>query len=254
MCQLHPPSDLCEGSAADLCGKMSQINGAVHLVHPAAACLCSSHPFSLSFWPLPGSCQCLICIVHHGTQQPDCAHLMNRHHHWRWDRLQVFGLLSLPQVFGDSNSILHFLQAAPEVTVNYQVTLSATSHCVEPVVQLVLDQDCWPHLFIMFFSSFLHISYSPGTLHTPIATYRLKWLFEIVQLKSWSASRYLWTCQGSASCTGFAVLSLLLCGNESTFSILQQGTQWGICLGIRKHTKFGRSLVGTHLIGTLFLA
>lgn len=91
--------------------------------------------------------------------------------------------LTLPKVFGDLNSILHFLQVAPEVTVNYQVTLCATSHCAEPVVQLALDQDCWPHLFIMFFSSFLHISYSPRTLHTPIATHRVKWLFEIVQLK-----------------------------------------------------------------------
>lgn len=91
--------------------------------------------------------------------------------------------LTLPKVFGDCNSILHFLQAAPEVAANYQVTLSVTSHCVEPVVQLALDQDCWPHLFIMFFSSFLHISYSPRTLHTPIATHWVKWLFEIVQLK-----------------------------------------------------------------------
>lgn len=91
--------------------------------------------------------------------------------------------LTLPKIFGDCNSILHFLQAAPEVAVNYLVTLSATSHCVEPVVQLALDQDCWPHLFIMFFSRFLHISYSPRTLHAAIATHWVKWLLGIVQLR-----------------------------------------------------------------------
>lgn len=142
MCQLHPPPDLCEGSAADLCGEMSPTNGAVHLVHPAAACPWSSHPFSLSSWPLPGSCQCLTCIIHHRTQQPESARLMNQHHHWRCDHLQVFDLLSLPKLFGGCNSVLCFLQAASEVTVNYQVTLSASSRCVEPVVQLVLDQHC----------------------------------------------------------------------------------------------------------------
>lgn len=98
-------------------------------------------PFLLS-WPLPGSCQCLICIIHHGTQQPGSARLRNWHHHWRCDHLQVFDLLPVPKAFGDCNSILLFLQAAPEVTVNYQVTLSATSHGFEPVVQLVLDQHC----------------------------------------------------------------------------------------------------------------
>lgn len=102
-----------------------------------AALILSPFPFLL-----PASCQRLICIIHHRTQQPDSAHLMNRHRHWRCDHLQVFDLLSLPKVFGGCNSILWFLQAAPEVAVNYQVTLSATSHCVEPVVQLVLDHHC----------------------------------------------------------------------------------------------------------------
>lgn len=58
-----------EGSLAVLCGEISQINGVVHLVHPAATCLCSFHPFSLSSCSLSGPRQCLICIIHHRTQQ-----------------------------------------------------------------------------------------------------------------------------------------------------------------------------------------
>lgn len=82
-----------EGPVAVPCGEISQINGAVHLVHPAATCLCSSHPFCLSSWSLSGPRQCLIYITHRGTLQPDLAHLMNWHHHWRCGYPEALDLL-----------------------------------------------------------------------------------------------------------------------------------------------------------------
>lgn len=96
LCPRAPATSSCRslnGSSAVLCGEISQINGAVHLVHPAATSLCSSHPFSLSSCSLSGSRQGLILIIHHGTQQPDLAHLMNWHHRWRCDHPQAFDLL-----------------------------------------------------------------------------------------------------------------------------------------------------------------
>lgn len=139
MCLLHPPPDLSEGSA--VWQNVPDKQGCPSCP-PRCSLSVQFSSFSPSSWPLPGSCQCLICIIHHRTQQPNSAGLRNRHHHWRCDHLRVFDLLPLPKVFGDCNSILLFLQAAPEAAVNYQVTLSATSHGVEPVVQLVLDQHC----------------------------------------------------------------------------------------------------------------
>lgn len=248
--QLHPPSNLCRGISC--CPVWWNFSDKWRGLSCPPCCylpvqFSSLLPFLLVFvWPTP------MFDLHHSS--PDTATWLGTSDELAsplkmWSSSGSWSLcLTLPKVLGGCNSILHCLQAASEVAANYQVTLSATRHCAEPVVQLALDQDCWPHLFIMFSaaSCTYHIALGHSThllQHTGSN--------DFLKLCNWS-SWYLRACRWPASCTGFAALSLSLHGNWIHLNPPARNTVRNLLRYQEMHRIWKVITVAIYLLGSTF--